>query len=253
MNEKGFVAVFCVDAYGRNCDRYKERFSSCDFLYAEAFDSVVEYVEHLPQKKDRVLLLGHNPWFKDKLSPLLKEGASIQEYQELPLRKLDSKYDLIISTGHLQFVADIDTYMKNLCWALDAGGHIFVSFLGGDSLKELRQALTTAEQAISGGSRMRVIPFLQAKEGTAILSACHLKQPISEKNKLKVMYNDMFDLMNDIKGMYGANILFDREKHLASKKLFLEASKLYENAFKATDGEGVMATFEIITLRGIKP
>ena len=60
-------------------------------------------------------------------------------------------------------MADIDTYMKNL-YSFRRGGHIFVSFLG-DSLKELRQALTTAEQAISGGSRMRVIPFCKQKKG----------------------------------------------------------------------------------------
>lgn len=251
--KRGFMGMFCVEAYRRNCERYKKSFSSCNFLYAEAFDSVIEYVEHLPDKKKRVLLLGYNPGFQDKLLPLLKTDASIQEHGELPLKTFEDKYDLIISTGHLQFVSDIDIYMKSLYDALESGGHVFVSFLGGDSLKELRQVLTTTEKSISGGVRMRVIPFLQAKDGTAILSASHLRQPISEKNRMQVVYEDMFDLMHDIKGMFGSNILLDREKNFASKNLFLQANKLYESSFKASDGKGVNATFDIITLRGIKP
>lgn len=244
--------MFCEKSYRRNCKRYKNNFSSYNFLYEEAFDSLIEYLEHLPEKKSRVLLLGHNPGFKDKLIPLLKKGAATYEHHMLPLKEFQDKYDLIISTGHLQFVSDIDGYMKHLCKVLDNGGHIFVSFLGEDSLKELRQSLTTVEQTMFGGSRMRVIPFLQAKDGNAILTACQLKQPISEKNSLQVVYKDMLDLMKDIRGMFGSNILIDREKHFASKDLFLKANELYKSSFKSEDMEGVRATFEIITLRGMK-
>ena len=56
--------------------------------------------------------------------------------------------------------------------------------------------------------------------------------------------------MKDLKGMGESNNLVDRSKKFTSRKLFMEADKIYKNNF--SEKKKIYATFEILYLIGWK-
>ena len=72
--------------------------------------------------------------------------------------------------------------------------------------------------------------------------------PVIDKDSIKIFYNDIFALMKDIQGMGESNSLVGRNKNFTTKKLFVEANKIYKNKF--SENNKIYATFEILYFIG---
>lgn len=189
-------------------------------------------------------LKGYEPAFEEENPQAFN---CINELASLPLGV--SQYDLILSSNGLNWVNDLPGILHRIRKSLKPGGAFFASFIGGKSLFELRQAFLEAESEIAGGAALRVSPMIELEAAVKLLSRAGFETPVSSVETLCVRYNNMFDLVRDIKLM-GENASFSggANKPL-TRQIIARAADIYQGQFQDNDGR-VRATFEIISVNG---
>jgi SAM-dependent methyltransferase len=83
--------------------------------------------------------------------------AVVAETEALPFAA--RAFDLVLSNLALHWASDLPGALMQLRWALKPDGLLLASLLGGETLVELRQALTEAELEEEGGASPRVSPL----------------------------------------------------------------------------------------------
>ena len=129
---------------------------------------------------------------------------------------------------------------------------IIGALFGGETLHELRASLMQAEINISGGVSPRITPMAGRQDLAALMQRAGFSLPVVDAETVTVMYNDIFHLMHDLRGMGETNTITNRRKNMTGRKLFAEADKIYKDQFGEPDGK-IPATFEIIYLNGWSP
>src|SRR5450631_4210915 len=161
-------------------------------------------------------------------------------------------FDLAVSVLTLQHLNDLPGALVQLRRILKPDGLFLGCLLGGQSLYELRTALTVAETEIYGGVSPRVAPFADVRDMGGLLQRAGFALPVADSESLSVRYADMFGLMHDLRAMGAANALVARLRKPATKGFFMRAAKVYAERFADPDGR-VRATFELIFLSGWAP
>ena len=161
-------------------------------------------------------------------------------------------FDLAVSLLALHQIDDLPGALIKLHRALKPDGLLIAALPGGDTLRELRECLLTAESEISGGASPRVIPFADARALGGLLQRAGFALPVVDSDRFTVRYADMFALMRDLRAFGATNALDDRSRRFTRRALFLRAAALYAERFADADGR-VRATFEILWLSGWVP
>jgi hypothetical protein len=125
------------------------------------------------------------------------------------------------------------------------------SLLGGDTLQELRNSFYEAEMEMKGGVSPRVSPFMDMRDGGALLQRAGYNLPAAEREALTFIYPDAFALMNELRAMGEANAVNARVQHFTPRSFFNRAAEIYAERHALEDG--IKATFEVITLAGWSP
>lgn len=161
-------------------------------------------------------------------------------------------FDLIVSALALQSVNDLPGTLIQMRRALAPDGLLMASLLGGQTLRELREAFAIAEDELTGGASPRVAPFADVRDLGALLQRAGLSLPVADVDTVTVRYADMFGLLRDLRAMGGTNALTERLRSPLPRALLLRAAQVYAERFSDPDGR-VRATFEIIWLSGWAP
>jgi hypothetical protein len=168
------------------------------------------------------------------------------------LDSLPQGLDLLTSGLALQHANDMPGALVQLRRALNPDGLFMGCLLGGATLTELRQALTTAESEITGGVSPRVFPFADVRDMGGLLQRAGFALPVADSEAVTVRYADMFGLMRDLRAMGGTNVLHGRLRKATRRGVFARAAEIYASRFGDPDGR-IRATFEIIWLSGWAP
>ena len=176
--------------------------------------------------------------------------AAVGDEEALPLA--DDSVDLIVSALSLHLTNDTPGALVQIRRALKPDGLFLAGFLGGNTLHELRASLVAAETELSGGISPRVAPFADIRDAGALLQRTEFALPVTDQDRLTVRYDTMFDLMGDVRAMGMANMLIERSRRPASRRLFLRAADIYAERYADPDGR-IRATFEVISMSGWKP
>jgi SAM-dependent methyltransferase len=160
--------------------------------------------------------------------------------------------DLFVSTLMLQWTNDLPGALVQIRRSLRPGGLFLAAMTGGQTLAELREALYAAETEISGGASPRVIPTADTRELGALLQRAGFSQPVADRDVLTVRYDSVFGLFRDLQAMGATNVLAERERRPAGRKLFRRAAEIYAERFSDSDGR-IRASFEIVWLTGWAP
>lgn len=174
----------------------------------------------------------------------------IGEAEALPI--LPGSMDLIISPLALHTVNDVPGTFAQIRRALKPDGLFMAGLLGGDTLTELRTALTQAELETTGGASLRVAPFAQIKDLADLMQRAGFALPVIDSEKVVVTYPSLFHLARDLRAMGEGNALQMRSRRPGRKSLFLRAAEHYAALFSEPDG-CMRATFEIIFVTGWAP
>ena len=180
-----------------------------------------------------------------------REQKSVAADEEaLPFR--DASLDLVVSGLALQFVNDLPGVLIQIRRALKPDGLFVAALLGGETLTELRQSFAAAESEVEGGVSPRVAPFADLRELGALLQRAGFALPVTDVDRVTVRYDNVFDLMHDLRRMGAANALLARRRMPLRRATLVRMAEIYAERFADPDGR-LRATFDIVWLSGWAP
>lgn len=183
------------------------------------------------------------------VAPALVAPALVADEEALPFA--EGTFDLVLSSLALHWVNDLPGTLVQIRRALKPDGLFLAALFGGETLKELRGALTEADLATSGGASPRVSPFAQVRDLGQLLQRAGFALPVVDTDTVTVAYADPARLLADLRGMGEANATAARRKSFSRRALFAAALDRYPRA-DALEGR-VPATFQIVTLTAWAP
>ncbi len=161
-------------------------------------------------------------------------------------------HDLVLHTMCLHWANDPVGQLVQARHALKPDGLLLCTFLGGQTLHELRASLAEAEANVTGGLSPRVAPMGEIRDLGGLLQRAGLALPVADSTPLTASYANAFHLMHDLRKMGENNALSGRIKHATRRNILTEAASIYADNF-GNDASRVDATFEVITLTGWAP
>eukprot|EP00297_Palpitomonas_bilix_P011617 CAMPEP_0113889782 /NCGR_PEP_ID=MMETSP0780_2-20120614/13729_1 /TAXON_ID=652834 /ORGANISM="Palpitomonas bilix" /LENGTH=337 /DNA_ID=CAMNT_0000879001 /DNA_START=35 /DNA_END=1048 /DNA_ORIENTATION=+ /assembly_acc=CAM_ASM_000599 len=168
----------------------------------------------------------------------------------LPLKP--ESVDMAISNLTLHWINDLPGTISQVYDSLRPDGIFLGSMLGGSTLKELRSAFAAAEAERDGGHSPHVSPFAYAPDCAGLLQRAGFSMPTVDVDTITVRYPDAFALMRHLQVMGEGNAAMLRRSFVPRETL-IAAAAAYHAMYPSTDGEGIVATFEIIYMTGWKP
>ncbi len=157
-------------------------------------------------------------------------------------------FDLVVVSLSLHWVNDLPGALIQLRLALRPGGLLLASLPALGTLAELRQALTEAEIALTGGASPRVSPFPDLRDCAALLQRAGFALPVADVEDLQVLYAEPLRLLHELRASGETNALCQRDRRVPPRALFPAALA----ALPETDGR-VPATLRLAVLTGWAP
>ena len=164
----------------------------------------------------------------------------------------DASLDLVVSALALQLVDDLPGALAQIRRALKPDGLLLCALLGGETLKELREAWIVAEEEVMGGVSPRVVPFADVRQLGGLLQRAGFALPVVDSDVVQVSYASPLALMQELKAMGASNMLRARGRVPVTRRLLMRAAEVYAERFGLANGR-VTATFEIVTMTGWVP
>ena len=176
--------------------------------------------------------------------------AAAADDEALPFAS--ASLDLVISSLALHWVNDLPGALAQIRQALKPDGLFMAALFGGETLWELRQVLTEAELAVSGGVSPRVSPMADLRDAAGLLQRAGFALPVADRDLMTIAYPGALNLMRDLSLMGEANAARLRAPGPLRRAVVAEAARLYEERHRL-DGGHVRASFEILYLSGWAP
>lgn len=254
----------------RQRDRAAPHLVEHDFLLRESGALLVDRLQDVTRRFPRILNLGCHG---GELAPLLQDRFGCEQIIHCDLsprmialaRQLGCRdclvadeemlpfapasFDLVISNLSLHWVNDLPGALLQIRHILKPDGLFLGALLGGETLAELRHCLMQAELAEEGGAGPRISPFVDVKDGGALLQRAGFALPVADKDQLQVTYQNPLRLMLELRRMGEGNAIAARRRHFSRRTTLLRAMQLYQEQF-ADSEDRIMARFHIITLTG---
>ncbi len=164
----------------------------------------------------------------------------------------DASLDLVVSALALQYVNDLPGTLIQIRRALRPDGLLLAALIGGDTLVELREAFAAAEAEIEDGISPRVAPFADLRDMGALLQRAGFALPVTDVDRLTVLYASPDALMRDLRHMGATNPLAARRRRPLRRATLTRMTDIYRERFAGPDGR-IRATFEIVWLSGWAP
>jgi NADH dehydrogenase [ubiquinone] 1 alpha subcomplex assembly factor 5 len=238
------------------------------FLVREVAERLLERLDDIRRLFRRVLVLGASAGLvetalagragvellvaaDDTSAMLAGPGLPVVADAEL-LPFAPDRFDLVLSTMVLHWVNDLPGTLAQLRGCLAPDGLLLTAMPGGDTLTELRQALTRAELECEGGVSPRVSPFADVRDAGALLQRAGFALPVVDVDRITVSYADPLRLLRELGRMGESNALLRRRSGPLRRATLARALTLYQEQFGDAEGR-VPATFDIVFMAAWKP
>ncbi len=225
------------------------RQGSVDFLHRIALDEIEDRLAEINRPFTAPAIVTGNGDFWRAAMP---HAAIVDDEPTLALTP--QAHDLVIHVLALHWSDDPVGQLIQSARALKPDGLFLAVCLGGDTLSQLRDALTRAEVEVSGGLSPRVLPMGEIRDLGALIGRAGLALPVADQISQKVSYRGLFHLAADLRGMGETNALAARLRHPTRRDVLLRAAEIYAKDYPdPADPERVLATFDLICLTGWAP
>jgi len=179
-------------------------------------------------------------------------GGADQVVADLETAELaPASADLIVSLLALHAVNDLPGLLSRFCRALRPDGLFIAALPGAGTLAELRDSLLAAD-AENGGASPRVLPFVDLRDGGALLQKAGFALPVADVEPIVVRYPDLAGLMKDLRAMGETNCLVARSRRSPGRRLFARAERHCADHHADPDGR-IRTTFSVLWLMGWAP
>jgi SAM-dependent methyltransferase len=240
-----------------------------DFLHREVADRVLERLGEIRRRFARVLELGAVGGIGRRLIAsgqaasvvTLDPVAALLDPRTGPVVVADEEFlplaagsvDAVVSALALHAVNDLPGLLAQLVHALRPDGLLLLAFPGGESLKELRWALTQAELELRSGAAMRVGPCVDIRDAAALLQRAGLALPVADLDRITLTYADPLRLLADLRAVGETLASAERPRHPLRRDVLARALALYRERFADPATGRVPATIDILFMTGWKP
>jgi SAM-dependent methyltransferase len=156
------------------------------------------------------------------LSPAMaaRNGGPAVAADEEFLPFAPASFDLVVASVSLHWVNDLPGALIQLRRALRPEGLLLASLPALGTLGELRQTLTEAEAALTGGAAPRVSPFAELRDCAGLLQRAGFTLPVADLEELRVLYAEPFALLRDLRAAGETNALRERDRRVPPRELF---------------------------------
>ncbi|MDP5308339.1 SAM-dependent methyltransferase [Paracoccus sp. 2205BS29-5] len=163
-------------------------------------------------------------------------------------------HDLVIHAMALHWADDPVGQLIQCRRALVEDGLFLGACAGGQTLHELRAALTRAEAEVSGGLAPRVLPMGDIRDLGALLHRAGLALPVADLVSQRASYRDLFHLARDLRAMGEGNAMAARLRRPTRRAVLARAAAIMEQDHADRDDPSrVAATFDLVFLTGWAP
>jgi SAM-dependent methyltransferase len=217
------------------------------FLHEHTADELHERLIEVNRTFTSVAIVTGFPDFWANLYP---DATIVSDEDALDLTP--QAHDLILHVMCLHWANDPVGQLVQTRHALKPDGLLLCTFLGGQTLHELRACLAEAEAVVAGGLSPRIAPMGEIRDLGGLLQRAGFALPVADSTPLTASYANAFHLMHDLRKMGENNALHQRIRHATRRNVLTEAACIYADNFR-NDENRVDATFEVITLTGWAP
>ena len=154
-------------------------------------------------------------------------------------------FDLVVASLSLHWVNDLPGALIQLRMALRPEGLLLGSLPALGTLAELREALTTAETALTGGIAPRVSPFADLRDCAALLQRAGFALPVADVEDIRLLYAEPLALLRDLRAAGEVNALRQRDRCIPPRDLFAAALSALPN-----DDGRIPATLRLAVMTG---
>lgn len=262
------VQIFDRRAVQHHQDRAFKKLNKHDFLLQEVGSRLVDRLYDIDRTFNLAVELGaRGSILCDQLSARDKVSRLVQFYlsnsssqtannclvgDEEFLPFAPGSVDLFYSNLALHWTNDLPGALTQIRHSLRPNGFFVASMFGGNTLIELREALTYAEISEVGGISPRISPFAELADAAALLQRAGFALPVADSDTITVTYGDAFALMHDLRGMGETNALTARHNGFTRRSILFDAAARYAKCHTNSEGR-IPATFQIIYLTGWAP
>lgn len=244
-------------------DRACHKISGHDFLLEENAGRIGERLKDINREFAAVLNIGCGTSYLSQylktellvnqdLSEIMagKAGATAIVADEEKLPYAPESFDLVISNLAMHTVNDLPGALAQIKYSLKKDGILLASIYGISTLRELQQVMIEVESEEYGGASPRVSPFTDVQTLGSLMQRVGFISPITDSELIRVSYDNVIDLMHDLRHMGEANALIKGSRPL-TRDILAKADMRYKELFPDGDG-GIMAGFDVITITGFK-
>lgn len=269
--ENADIIVFDRDLIAKRRVRAKAAFPNHDFLFSWSKEQLSERLLDINRNFPTVLQIGSRGGFIKGEHPKLSENIITCDLCSSPIDDVtcpdayqyiqsDEEFlpiapktmDLAISNLTLHTTNDLPGALLQIRKTLKDDGMFLAAMLGGETLHELRDAMAITEQQLYGQTSSRVFPFADKTQMGGLLFRSGLALPVVDSDIITVSYENVFKLMEDLRGMGESNTILKRSKKPLTKEFFVRLAQNYQERYSDKDGR-IKASFEIIFLLGWAP
>jgi len=160
----------------------------------------------------------------------------------------ESYFDLIVNNLQLHWVNNVHQACTGWHKSLQPDGALIGAAMGGDTLQELRIALSLSEQEREGGISAHVSPMLTITDVGNVLNRSEYRLITTTADANTLVFDDSFSLMEFLREVGESNAVQHR-RAAVSRETFLAAECIYRHLFAYREGEHtgkLPATFDVM-------
>jgi len=181
---------------------------------------------------------------------LFIENINIKNIHKVfsPFKKIpftEESFDLVVCNFCFHNISGKIEYLKNLKKILKNGGLLICNYFGEDSLVELKNSFFLADEKFYGGSFLRFPKNLKLVEFSGMLANQGFSEIITEKINFEIFYNNVLQILRDIKGI-GEDGFRNEKKKKISRSYLKELDKVYKDNYSNADSK-LKVTCEIVS------
>lgn len=249
------MTVFDEGLFKIRQKRAQRRFQDYAFLYERTAKILIDRLDDIDRHFENGLeISSRSPGCQNQINQNKLHSLETHSFFDNSsfLNLPDNHFDIILSNSLLHWVNDVPGFLIQVHKALKPDGVFLACFVGGETLKELREIMMDVEIQQMNGASPRVSPFMDVKDAGSLLQRAGFTLPVTDREIITVHYKDPMKLFYDLRGMGGTNARIQQNKQIPPRHFFPAVCDLYQQRYGDQDGS-IPVTVEILTMTGWKP